>query len=224
MVSAIVVLGFDITHAVTTLVNFRPKEVEVITAVVDGRLDQRSLVAYNSFEQTAIALGVRCKRVDVDVLDFRKAVEFIRDVMVRCVSSEPSVVLDLGGGMRLLVIEVFTALLSLPKSLRKYFKVLLYVEGQNRYIELESEDFIKELVRGKEAVWSKLSYIERIILERMEFNTPYSLSQIHEMIKQAGESITKQNLVRILNKLIKKEYIDRIKKGTYIRRVTTPNK
>lgn len=221
VVSAIVVLGFDITHAINTLVKFRPREVSVVTGVIDGRVDQRSLVAYNSFEQTAIALGARCRRVDVEVIDFGRAVEAVRSVMVRYASSEPNVVLDLGGGLRLLVVEVLTAFLSLPQSLRKYFKVLIYIEGQNRFIELGSEDFVQELTKGKEAVWSKLNYLERVILEKIEYNTPYSLNQIYEMLKQAGEDITKQNLVRILNKLIKKNYIERIRKGVYIKQILT---
>lgn len=222
VVSAIVVLGFDITHAVTTLVNFRPREVSVITALVDGRLDNRSLVAYNSFEQTAVALGVMCRRVDVEVLRFSEAVEDVRNVMIRHAGSEPNVILDLGGGLRMLVVEALTALLSLPQSLRKYFKVLLYVEGQNRYVELSSDDFVYELARGREVVWSKLSYLEKAILERMEYNTTYTLSQIHEMIRQLGENVTKQNLVRILNKLIKKDYVERVRKGVYMRRTVTP--
>jgi len=222
VVSAVVVLGFDITHAITTLVNFKPREVDVITAVIDNKIDQRSLVAFNSFEQIATVLGVRCRRVDVEVLDFSKAVEVIRNVIMGRLSSEPNVILDLGGGLRLLVVEVLTAFLSLPQSLRKYFKILLYIEGQNRFVELGNEDFIQELAKGKEAVWSKLSYLEKVVLEKMEYNVPYSLNQIYEMLRQAGEDITKQNLVRILNKLIRKNYIERIKKGTYIKRVLIP--
>ncbi|MEM0297598.1 MAG: hypothetical protein QXU35_07530 [Zestosphaera sp.] len=221
MVSAVVVLGFDITHAVTTLVNFRPKEVSVITALIDGRLDHRSLVAYNSFGQTALALGIKCRRVDVEVLRFSEAVDAIRSVLIEYASSEPNIILDLSGGLRMLVVETLTALLSLPQSLRKYFKVLLYVEGQNKHVELSSDDFLHELARGKEVLWSKLNYLERVILEKMEYNTPYSLNQIHEILKQSGEDITKQNLVRILNKLIKKDYIERIRKGIYVRRITT---
>ncbi|MEM1644213.1 MAG: helix-turn-helix domain-containing protein [Desulfurococcaceae archaeon] len=221
MVSAIVVLGFDITHAVTTLVNFKPREVSVITASIDGGLDHRSLVAYNSFEQTAMALGVKCDRVVVEVLKFSNAIDVIRSIMIRYVSSESNVILDLGGGLRMLIVEALTALLSLPQSLRRYFKVLLYIEGQNKYIELSSDDIISELTKGKEIFWSKLNYLERVILEKMEYNTPYRLNQIHEIIKQTGESITKQNLVRILNKLIKKDYIERIRKGVYRRRVIT---
>ncbi|MEM1831009.1 MAG: hypothetical protein QXZ48_08575 [Zestosphaera sp.] len=221
MVSAIVVLGFDITHAVITLVNFRPRRVSVVTALFEGRLDSRSLVAYNSFEHVAMTLGVECERVGVEVLRFSEAVEVIRNVMVRHASSESSVILDLGGGLRMLVVEAFTALLSLPQSVRKYFRVLLYVEGQNRRVELSSDDIIGELSRGKEIFWSRLSYLERVILERMEYNTPYKLNQIHEMITQVGENITKQNLTRILNKLIKKEYVERIKKGVYRKRIIT---
>lgn len=222
VVTAVVVLGFDITHAVTTLVNYKPREVGVITALVDGKLDHRSLVAYNSFEQTALALGIKCRRVEVEVLRFSDAVEAVRNVLIGYATSEPSVVLDLGGGLRALVVEVLMAFLSLPQSLRRYYKVLLYVEGQNRYVELSSNDFVHELTRGKEVFWSRLSYLERVIMDKMEYNTPYTLNQLHETIKEAGEGVTKQNLVRILNKLIKKDYIERVKRGVYIRRVTIP--
>ncbi|MEM2076390.1 MAG: hypothetical protein QXV03_01790 [Sulfolobales archaeon] len=222
MVSVVLVLGFDITHAVITLVSFRPRTVTAVTALVDGRIDQRSLVAYNSLEQVALALGARCERVDVEVLRFSDAVEALRSVLLRHAGSETSVVLDLGGGLRMLVVEALTALLSLPRSLRRYFKVLLYIEGQNRSVELSSDDIAQELMRGKEVLWSKLSYLERAILENMEYSTPYTLGQIHQVVAQLGETVSKQNLVRILNKLVKRGYLERVRRGVYVKRVSVP--
>jgi len=113
MATALIVLGFDITHAVLTLTNFKPSKVVVALALVDRRADPRALTAYSSLSQVANAMGVEIGRLEVDVTNIRNAVDTLRRAVVE-LATFPPVIVDVGGGMRILVLEVFLADLSLP--------------------------------------------------------------------------------------------------------------
>jgi len=215
VVVVISLLGFDITHAVITLTNFRPVEVVVILGVVRGKLDQRSLIAYNSLEQFALTMGIKCVRQEVEVTNFSKAVSTVREVMRRYAGREVTVVLDLGGGLRVLVLETFIAFYSLPRSYRKYFKLVTYIEGQNEFIELSEDMVVEEIEKGRRILSESLNYIEKTILEVAEPGTPYKLNEMHKLIKAAGIEVTKQNLWRILKKLSKKGYVEQTERGVY---------
>ncbi len=67
MVSALVLLGFDIGHAVITLFNFKPSVVTVVVPLVEGSSDSRAVAAYSHLEQIAISARIKCSRLEVEV-------------------------------------------------------------------------------------------------------------------------------------------------------------
>lgn len=102
--------GFDERFAVRAMVRRSvSKDDEVAVIVPSYRLDERgekALTALNDFVTRYINQeGV--KRYEVDIDDFYQAVSSMAEI-IRSWTARP-IVLNLSGGMRLLIIEVFTA-------------------------------------------------------------------------------------------------------------------
>jgi len=212
MVSALILLGFDITHAVLTLSNYKPSRVVAVVAMVDGRIDPRTSIAYSSFSQVAVAMGVDISRIEIEVSDIYEAVTKLRSVMKE-LSTDLPLIIDLGGGMRVLLIETLLAYFSLPNSIRKSIKLVVYFEGTNRSVELSAED-ISEIMAPKRVV---LKPVEKEILEILESGT-YSLSELYTKLRQRGYTFTKQYLHKILQNLIEQDLVERVSRGYYTKK------
>lgn len=210
---AIIVLGFDITHAVLTLTSYKPSRVVVILALVNGRLDPRSSIAFSSLEQVATSMRIAIERLEVEVVDPLKAVEKLRNVMEDLAKKSP-IIIDLGGGLRLLVIETFLAYLSLPSTLRSNSKVVVYIEGTNEARELTPEDLKRILTRKT----YPLTYIEESILQFMEEAKEYTLRDIHIAVRNMGFNVSKQYIHKVLKKLVERGLISHVRRGRYIKR------
>jgi hypothetical protein len=214
--SATIVLGFDVSHAVLTLMEYRPEVVVLLVASVDGTIDQRALVASAAVEQVASNAGVKkVERVTVEVKDFHSTVKKIRTLLASTIEhAAPPHVLDLGGGMRLLVLQTFIAYLTLPSRLRRYVDVVVYLEGRNERVRLSYDDLVALLV-GE--VPEDLTYVERTILEVMEPGRSYTLADLQHLLEQHGLKMSKPNLKRYLDKLVKRGLIERLARGIYSR-------
>lgn len=212
MASALILLGFDITHAVLTLSNYKPSRVVAVVAMVDGRIDPRTSIAYSSFSQVAVAMGVDISRIEIEVSDIYEAVTKLRSVMKE-LSTDLPLIIDLGGGMRVLLIETLLAYFSLPNSIRKSIKLVVYFEGTNRSVELSAED-ISEIMAPKRVV---LKPVEKEILEILESGT-YSLSELYTKLRQRGYTFTKQYLHKILQNLIEQDLVERVSRGYYTKK------
>lgn len=218
MTSALVLLGFDVGHLVATLLNFKPSALVVAVATVDGSLDPRVSAAYSYFEQLATMSRVRCDRINVDVSNFEGAVETLREAIIRLSNESLPVIVDVGGGMRLLVLEALLAVLSLPNWLQDLVNVVVYLEGTNRYIELNYERIMRTVkthkLRGRT---EELTYIDRKILEILEGKGIATLKQIHEELMKQNISTSKQNVGRLLTKLEDKGYVKKVGRGRYMK-------
>lgn len=212
MASALILLGFDITHAVLTLSNYKPSRVVAVVAMVDGRIDPRTSIAYSSFSQVAVAMGVDISKIEIEVSDIYGAVAKLRGVMKE-LSTDLPLIIDLGGGMRVLLIETLLAYFSLPNSIRKSIKLVVYFEGTNRSVELSAED-ISEIMAPKRVV---LKPVEKEILEILESGT-YSLSELYTKLRQRGYTFTKQYLHKILQNLIEQDLVERVSRGYYTKK------
>lgn len=218
MTSALILLGFDVGHAVSSLLNFKPSIITIAVATINGSLDPRTAVAYSHLEQLAAITRVKCSRLNVEVSNVEKAVETIGEELVRLAKEGVPVIVDIGGGMRLLVLETLLAIFSLPKWLQDLVKVIAYFEGTNRYVELNYKDIMKiiktyRLYRGSE----ELTYVDKKVLEILDRKGKASLKEIHEELMRQGITTSKQNVNRILTKLEDKGYIKRIERGIYIK-------
>jgi len=212
MVSALILLGFDITHAVLTLSNYKPSRAVAVVAMVDGRIDPRASIAYSSFSQVAVAMGVDISRIEIEVSDIYGAVAKLRGVMKE-LSTDLPLVIDLGGGMRILVIEALLAYFSLPDNTRKRIKLVVYFEGTNRSVELSAEDIVEIMIPKRIA----LKPVEKEILEILESGT-YSLSELYTKLRQRGYTFTKQYLHKILQNLIEQDLVERVSRGYYTKK------
>ena len=210
--SALILLGFDITHAVITLSSYKPSKAVAVVATVDGRMDPRASIAYSSFSQAAIAMGVDVSKIEIEVSDIHSAVAKLRNTLKE-LSANPPLFVDLGGGMRVLVIETLLAYLSLPNDVRKRIRLIIYFEGTNRSMELSSENLI-EITMPKRVV---LKPIEKEILEILESGT-YSLNELHTKLQQRGYRFTKQYIHKILQNLIKQDLVERVSRGCYTKK------
>jgi DNA-binding transcriptional ArsR family regulator len=185
---------------------------------VDGSLDPRAAAAYSHLEQLALMARTRCTRLDVEVLNAEGAVEALRETIIKLAEEGVPVVVDVGGGMRLLVLEALLAILSLPSWLRDVVKVIAYLEGTTRYAELDYGK-ISRIVRtlrlqGRE---EELTYVDRKVLEILEKKGATPLQQIYEELIRQGIATSKQNVNRILNKLRNKGYVKKIGRGVYVK-------
>jgi len=216
MPSALILLGFDVGHAVASLLNFRPSVVLAAVAVVDRSIDPRAAAAYSHLEQLAIMARAKCSRLDVEVLDVEGAVKTLKEALTRLAAEGVPVIVDVGGGMRLLVLETLLAVLSARRWLQDLLKVVAYVEGTTRYVELDYGKILRivKTYRAQEEV-EELTYVDRAILEVLERRGMATLGQIHEELVKQGITTSKQNVSRILSKLENKGYVRRVGRGLY---------
>ncbi|MEM1639444.1 MAG: hypothetical protein QXM43_02445 [Desulfurococcaceae archaeon] len=208
-------LGFDVTHAVFTIANFKPVEFVALMGLVNGSLDPRSSIAFSYLEQVARASGAIVEKVEVEVLNPHLAVNKIRSVLESKARKFP-LVLDLGGGLRLLIVETLIAYFSISSELRRNSRLLLYIEATNKAVEMTSTDLRKMMLKKP----TVLSEIEEAVLSAMEEQREYTLDQIYRAIKQRGFSRSKQSIYKTLKKLEKEGFIIKPDRGKYVK-ITT---
>lgn len=212
MTVAVVTLGFDVTHAVFTITRYKPLRVIVLLARVRGRIDPRTSVAYSSLEQLVGAMGAVIERVEVEVSNPVIAVEQIRRVLEKVARTSP-LVLDLGGGLRLLVLEAFIAYYSLPSELKENSRVVIYLEATNESVEIASYELKKMMLKKPATVSSR----EELVLSAMEPLREYTLDQIYREVSARGFKTTKQNLVKVLKKLESNGLLVKTGRGKYMK-------
>ena len=140
MGSIVAVLGFDERHVVRSILRLGFRNVDSIQLIVPDKqeMDRRTAEAINRIRKLANAAAVsRVETHKVDYEDFDKAVLQIADILASVTLGGSNTVLSLGGGMRVLVIEAYTAVLSMPEELRKYVKIVIDFETGERYVEVK---------------------------------------------------------------------------------------
>lgn len=212
MTTAIVILGFDVTHAIFTLTNFRPSKVIVLLALVNGRLDPRSSAAYSAIEQIASASDIQIERLEVEVTEPFTAITRLK-TLIESIMARSNLVIDLGGGLRILVVETLLAYLSTPSDKWENTRLIVYIEGTNTYKELTPAD-IMQILRGRRRV---LSHIEKVILNSMNELEEYSLDRIYREAVLMGLDVSRQYIHKVLRKLVKEGYIFKVARGRYIK-------
>lgn len=212
MTTAIVILGFDVTHAIFTLTNFRPSRVIVLLALVNGRLDPRSSAAYSALEQIASASDIQIERLEVEVTEPLTTITRLK-TLIESIMARSNLVIDLGGGLRILVVETLLAYLSTPSDKWENTRLIVYIEGTNTYKELTPAD-IMQILRGRRRV---LSHIEKVILNSMNELEEYSLDRIYREAVLKGLDVSRQYIHKVLRKLVKEGYIFKVARGRYIK-------
>ncbi len=210
--SMVSLLGFDVTHVMLSLTKHVVKPVKLI--VVIGKFgnytDPRVYSAFNTLEQICSYMRIELVKIEVNMIDLSKAVKILRNILLENLP----LTLDIGGGPRLLVFETLLAYFSLPVSKRRLIDIYVYLEGSNDIMIFKHDDVLKALhIPRSEEI--KLTFNEKIILDLLREHGSLRLKDIKEYLEGKNIYMSKQNIVRILNKLIRKRLVERIERGLY---------
>jgi len=211
--SALIVLGFDVTHAVKTLVDFKPRRACIVIGSINGVIDPRSLNAFVPLAQIATAMNISIERLDVEVLRFREAVERIEEKLLE-LATTPPIYVDLGGGLRLLVLETFLAVQRVWRKSRVSTHTIIYVEGSDRRIEISADELENILFGGVEV---ELPDIYQKVLSVLSVGHEMRLAEIHRRLAEQGVKISKQYLSAILRKLEEMGFVKHVARGRYVK-------
>lgn len=212
----ITLLGFDITHAVIAYSAFNPQEAVCVLASVNGAVDPRSEIAFSSFFNVVKLrnANVNVFKVVVEVTNIQRTIDELYEQIKSHVSKYRQVILDLGGGLRLLVIETLLALLRLKSSERRSIKTIVFIEGRNEYIELPDVSILTLQVGELEKVSEK----GRALLKLMEPQREYKLSELHEILERAlGQRLSKVTVYKIVKELEDVGLVIRVRRGIYVK-------
>lgn len=213
MTTVLTLLGFDVMHVLLTLTSYNPSKVVALISRINGTVDRRSLVAYSLIGQVATSTGIEISRYEIDVKQYDKAVVEIKELIKELIT-KPPLIIDLSGGMRLLVVETLLAYISLPDEDKKNIRLVIFMEGTNQNIELHY-DAVREILLGKKSI--VLTDIKRKILDSMEYAREYSLSEVHRIVKEQGFNVTKQYVHKVLKDLVSEGLIIRTDRGRYVK-------
>ncbi|MCC6056761.1 MAG: hypothetical protein LM583_08805 [Desulfurococcaceae archaeon] len=210
----ITLLGFDVTHAVIAFSTFNPQKVVCILASVGGVVDARTEIAFSSFFNVAKLKNVNAdiSKLIIEVLDIPVAINNIYTLIKDLINKYQQVVVDVGGGLRLLVIETVMALLRLRPEERRKVKAVVFIEGRNEYRELPD---MASLI-WEETRLLRLSNKAKILLAHMDPQREYKLSELQEILEKAlNQSISKTSIYRIVKELEETGLIIKMERGKY---------
>ncbi|MCC6016449.1 MAG: CRISPR-associated CARF protein Csa3 [Desulfurococcaceae archaeon] len=204
----ITTLGFDISHTllVLTKAGVKPSRIVAIVGMVRNEIDSRAETAYTMLKQFANMIGVSIERVDVEVTDVEKAIEKILSVL----DENAPAVLDIGGGLRLLVLETFIAYQLLNPQKRSSITLYIALEGRNEVLNIDFERIRRRLLVSK-----RLSETHREVLKIIEEKGEATPKEILEELNKRGITMTKQKLSKILSKLTSLGLVEREERGKY---------
>ncbi len=203
-------LGFDISHILLILSKSSIKLNKIIVLVgnIRGEIDSRVETAYMMLKQFANMVNIDVERIDIDVIDTVAAIKKITEILENNVPA----ILDLGGGLRLLVIETFLAYTLLTRSKSQYITVYTVLEGRNEIIEVDLNKIKKGVEQAKMLNEREKRVLEYIVKKEGAIVTP---KEILDELKAIGYNISKQQLSKILSKLVRIGLIEKIDIGKY---------
>jgi len=119
-------------------------------------------------------------------------------------------VLDLGGGLRLLVIEALIAYTMLNFSRASNIALYTVLEGRNELVNIDIASIKKKLAASR-----VLSGLHKAVLKIVEEKGVATPREVLDNIRERGVTITKQRLAKILTKLANLGLIEKIERGKY---------
>jgi len=140
----VAVLGFDERHVVRSLLRLGFKNVDVIYLVVpSGRVTKQTEEAIKRITEVAKLANVSNVEIfEVDPLEFGNAVAKLRKLLMDLCSGGKDLVISLGGGMRVLIIETLIASLLIPKELSSHISLVADLESSEGYIEVNIHNLL----------------------------------------------------------------------------------
>ncbi|MDK6029413.1 hypothetical protein QPL79_08560 [Ignisphaera sp. 4213-co] len=206
--SVITTLGFDISHTllVITKSGIKPTKIVALVGTIKGEVDPRAETAYTMLKQFANMIGAEVEKIHVDVTDIQEAVNKIFKVL----DENTPAILDIGGGLRLLVIETFMAYELLNPSKRNSITVYIALEGRNELINIDVNSIKRRFDETR-----RLDNLQKKILKIIEEKGVATPKEILHELSNSGTKISKQQLAKILTKLLNMGLIEKIDRGKY---------
>ncbi|MCL7390328.1 MAG: CRISPR-associated CARF protein Csa3 [Thaumarchaeota archaeon] len=191
----IAVLGFDERHVIRSLLRLGFKNVDVIYLVVpSGRITKQTEEAIKRITEVAKLANVSDVKVfEVDPLGFGSAVAKLRKLIIDLCSGGKDLVISLGGGMRVLIVETLVASLLVPKELSSHILVVVDLESGEGYIEVNISSIL---------TISELKLDELQVLKYLLTKAPAGPTEISKTL-----GIPKTTVWKILKKLHAKELV-----------------
>jgi len=224
MTSIVTLLGFDIEHVLASILRYKShspvREIYAIVATISGTSDRRALAAFSAVNLMGTMLGVRVEKVEVEVTDLATTVRRLRNLLAELASSRGTVVLDIGGGPRLLLLEATLAYLSLDPRLSEKVRLVAYLERTGELKEISHEE-ITAMITGRVKPLTKL---EEQVLALMSPNREYRLRELHSMLLERDAHVSKQYVEKVLKSLVEKGFLYRKARGVYVKALDLPTK
>ena len=198
-------LGFDERPVIRSLGNLGFRNVKKIFLLRPIKSDPRSDKAVSEIRRVTVLAGISDKDIivkEIDVYDFWSSVAEINTFLRRQASSGNKVIFNISGGLRILVIEAFYALLLLPDESKKNIRVQVEPETGSGSILIDAS----ELITSLEIPQTILDAL-RIISETPGINLS-TLSRL--MVKPASTTW------RILDRLVKEGLVEKKGRGYYV--------
>jgi CRISPR locus-related DNA-binding protein len=204
----ITTLGFDISHTllVLTKTGLKPSKIIAIVGMIRNEIDQRAEAAFTMLKQFANMIGINIERIDIEVTEIENAIERILNIL----DENTPAILDISGGLRLLVLETYIAYQLLNPQKRNNISLYIALEGRNEVLNIDFEKIRKKLVTTRRLNETYKEILK--IIEEKGFATP---KEILEELNKKGTPITKQKLSKILTKLVTLGLIEKEGRGRY---------
>ncbi len=198
-------LGFDERPVIRSLASIGFRDVEKIVLIRPYEDDQRAVKAVSEIKKIASMASLRDEDIvsyRVDVYDYWLSISMIYNLYMEYVSLDKNIIVCLGGGLRALVLEAYTALILLPNNLRRSIIIRIDLETGKNTIVLRGEEILTSL---------EISSQQYRVLELLEDEPGLYLSKIsYEIDKPVSTTY------RVLKKLVEQGYIEKRENRYYL--------
>lgn len=141
----IATLGFDERHVVKSLIDIGMSGVvRIVLLVPDWGLDERTMKAIDTITHITSLAGIDRDAIivrEVSVLDPWKGIRDIMNILYDTYTyGVDEIIISLGGGLRALVIETYTAALLVDPEITSKITIRIGIEGRSEYISYKIEE------------------------------------------------------------------------------------
>lgn len=196
-------LGFDERHVIKSLIDIGMGGVKKIVLLVPNwGLDDKTLKAINTIRDIAELAGIGRDNVVVEEISVLDPWEGIRDVMDILydiyLTGVDEIVFSLGGGLRVLVIEAYTATLLIDPEISRRITIRVGVEGRSEHVSFKVEEV---------PICLRISEQEKLVLAKIKEGRA-SLSEI-----SSATGLPRSTTWKLLQRLVEKKIVEKKDRG-----------
>ena len=202
--------GYEWSHVIAIFSYFKGCTKDVIYLITPDELDEKALNAINQVKlvlkqlsnfENVIVYKVRSKSFIDCIYDISK---FFKEILSKCESTE--FIIDLGGGLRILVISVLFVLLlliSLDMINHNNVHIVTFHEGKREVISIKGTIFkmlanFKRLTSERYEILKKLNDLISVNDEVSVRDLSYELGKDSSTVKKHCEVLEELGLVKLI--------------------------